>query len=84
MSRFVGAASVAVVLSFAAAAAARGEAADGLRQFVETQYPSLESLYTSIHRNPELSEQEEKTSALLASELFQTRRLFLHLQVEQA
>ena len=58
-----------VLLPLIAAAAARAAATDDLRQFVETQYPSLESIYTSIHRSPELSEQEEKTSALLASEL---------------
>src|SRR3954452_13957438 len=52
-----------------AAAAARAETADDIRRIAEAQYPSLESLYTTVHRNPELSEQEEKTSALLASEL---------------
>jgi len=52
-----------------AAAVARAETLDDVRQFVDKQYPSLESLYTTIHRNPELSEQEEKTAALLASEL---------------
>ena len=52
-----------------AAAAARAETADDVRQFVDKQYPSLESLYTTVHRNPELSEQEEKTAALLAGEL---------------
>ena len=52
-----------------ATAAARAETVDDVRQFVEKQYPSLESIYTTVHRNPELSEQEEKTAALLASEL---------------
>jgi amidohydrolase len=52
-----------------AAAAARAELPDDLRQFADKQYPSLESIYTTIHRNPELSEQEEKTAALLAGEL---------------
>jgi amidohydrolase len=52
-----------------AAAAARAETADDIRRIAEAQYPSLESLYTTVHRNPELSEQEEKTAALLAAEL---------------
>src|SRR5438552_14995513 len=58
-----------VLTVLVAVAAARAGTTDDLRQIVEKQYPSLESLYTTIHRNPELSEQEEKTAALLASEL---------------
>jgi hippurate hydrolase len=52
-----------------AATEARAELLDDLRAFADKQYPSLESIYTTIHRNPELSEQEEKTAALVASEL---------------
>jgi amidohydrolase len=57
------------VVVFLAAAATRADNTEDLRRIAEAQYPSLESLYTTIHRNPELSEQEEKTSARLASEL---------------
>lgn len=32
-------------------------------------YPSLESLYTDLHRNPELSKMEEKTAAKMAERL---------------
>src|SRR5262249_37187360 len=32
-------------------------------------YPDLEALYVDLHRNPELSQQEEKTSAKLADRL---------------
>src|SRR5689334_10702810 len=60
---------VLVLLPLIAAAEARAELRDELRAFADKQYPSLESIYTTVHRNPELSEQEEKTSALLASEL---------------
>jgi hippurate hydrolase len=52
-----------------AAAGAGSELPDEIRTFADKQSPSLESLYTTIHRNPELSEQEEKTAALLAAEL---------------
>ena len=32
-------------------------------------YPSLDALYTDLHRNPELSNQEEKTAAKMAAQL---------------
>src|SRR5438270_12301198 len=38
---------------------------DGLDQI----YPQLDALYLDLHRNPELSSREEKTSARMASEL---------------
>ena len=71
MNRAHGSVATAFIL-LAAAAAARADTADAggdIRRIAEAQYPSLESLYTTVHRNPELSEQEEKTAALLASEL---------------
>src|SRR4051812_48758652 len=63
------AAIVLALLPLIAAAEARAELRDDLRAFADKQYPSLESIYLNIHRNPELSEQEEKTAALLGSEL---------------
>jgi hippurate hydrolase len=57
------------LIVLAAAAAAQADDGADVRRIAEAQYPSLENLYTTVHRNPELSEQEEKTSALLASEL---------------
>jgi amidohydrolase len=36
---------------------------------IDKHYPSLEKLYTELHANPELSQKEEKTSAVMASEL---------------
>jgi amidohydrolase len=68
MNRDIKAAAVALTI-LVTAAAARAEIADDARRIAEAQYPSLESLYATVHRNPELSEQEEKTSALLATEL---------------
>ena len=44
----------------------------GLRSadnFLRDHYPSLDKLYKHLHQNPELSLQEEKTSATIASEL---------------
>lgn len=45
--------------------AAPPEALAGL----EARYPPLEALYIDLHRNPEISLQEEKTSARMAAEL---------------
>lgn len=42
---------------------------DQVRQIVEKQYPALESFYTTLHREPELSLAEEKTSRRLAEQL---------------
>ena len=48
----------------------RGFGADAdLKALVQREYPSLEELYKTIHRNPELSRQESQTSKLLADEL---------------
>src|SRR5215213_1910197 len=57
------------LLASIAAAEARAEAPKDLREFVEKQYPSLESYYTALHRAPELSLMEVKTSQRLAEEL---------------
>lgn len=40
-------------------------------QYLEKIYPDLETLYRYLHQNPELSLQEEETSARLADELQQ-------------
>src|SRR5687767_1739142 len=79
MNRFVTQVShfarVGVVLTLGGVLLARGEAARGesanlaVQQFVAKEYASLEALYKTIHRNPELSRQEEKTAKLLAEEL---------------
>jgi hippurate hydrolase len=42
---------------------------DEVNQRIAAQYPSLEALYRDLHAHPELSLQEEKTSARVASEL---------------
>jgi hippurate hydrolase len=39
-----------------------------VRQMVDKQYPSLETLYTTLHKEPELSLAEEKTSKRLAEQ----------------
>src|SRR5688572_27438800 len=57
------------LLVLTAAAAARAEVPEHIRTFVENQYPSLETFYTTIHREPELSLAEEKTAQRLAKEL---------------
>ena len=36
---------------------------------LDAVYPSIDSLYIDLHRNPELSLQEEKTAAKLAERL---------------
>src|SRR3954468_23534647 len=48
---------------------ARAALPEDLRTFVEKQYPSLESFYTTLHREPELSLAESKTADRLAGEL---------------
>jgi hippurate hydrolase len=42
---------------------------DPVNSYVSAELPDLVDLYRELHRNPELSLQEEKTSALLASAL---------------
>ncbi len=51
------------------AAAQNGGSASDLFASAEHQLPALTETYKHLHRNPELSHHEEKTSALLASEL---------------
>jgi len=46
-----------------------GSAPTDLAASVERQLPALTETYKHLHRNPELSHHEEKTSALLAGEL---------------
>ncbi len=55
-----------VVLARALPAAGPGQS---LQARVKAEYPSLEKLYQEFHRHPELSFQEERTAARLASEL---------------
>ena len=45
------------------------ETTDRIRAIAEREYPALEALYTTIHREPELSLAEEKTSRRLAEAL---------------
>src|SRR5687767_8930759 len=64
---------LAVCFAAAATATARGaagaaDATDDVRKFVEKQYPSLESFYATLHREPELSLAEEKTAKRLAEQ----------------
>ncbi len=40
-----------------------------IEQHIAQEYQSLETLYKTLHQNPELSLQEEKTSARIAEEL---------------
>jgi hippurate hydrolase len=50
-------------------ALAYGQDAAGLKSSVQQQLPSLVETYKHLHRNPELSHHEDKTSAYLAGEL---------------
>ncbi len=52
-----------------AGSAASGSAASDLAASAQRQLPALTETYKHLHRNPELSHHEEKTSALLAGEL---------------
>lgn len=45
------------------------ERADQIKAGIETELPTLEQLYMHLHSHPELSYQEETTSATLAKEL---------------
>src|SRR5580698_4847441 len=49
--------------------AASPETAAAVQKAVDADYPSLEVLYRDFHLHPELSLQEDKTSAKLAAEL---------------
>ena len=46
-------------------------AQEKLQQIIDTEYPSLESLYQHLHAHPELSFAEEKTAERMADELRQ-------------
>ena len=54
-------------MAFAGVAYAQGP--NGLSSSIQAQLPALTETYKHLHRNPELSHFEEKTSAYLASEL---------------
>src|SRR3954470_15175071 len=48
---------------------AHAQAPSGLEASAKAQLPALTETYKHLHRNPELSHHEEKTSAYLAAEL---------------
>jgi len=59
-----------VALGFAAVTAASDPVpVAALRADIDAMYPDIERLYTDLHRNPELSLLEEKTSAKLAARM---------------
>ncbi len=58
-----------VVLAMATLPAVGQTASSSLAASAEAQLPALTETYKHLHRNPELSHHEEKTSALLAGEL---------------
>lgn len=58
---------VGCVVAWAGLAYAQGPS--GLSSSVQAQLPALTDTYKHLHRNPELSHHEEKTSAYLAAEL---------------
>jgi hippurate hydrolase len=61
---------LAALVAFALPLAAQGPAVPSdLAASVKQQLPALTETYKHLHRNPELSRQEEKTSAYLAGEL---------------
>jgi amidohydrolase len=64
-----GLAAVALALTAAAAAAQTGATASASVASVDRIYPDLEALYTDLHQSPELSLQEEKTAAKMATRL---------------
>ncbi len=59
----------ALLCAFALAGAAYAQNSPDLASSVEKQLPALTETYKDLHRHPELSHHEEKTSALLAGEL---------------
>jgi amidohydrolase len=59
-----------VILAFALPLAGQVPAASGdLAESVRRQLPALSETYKQLHRSPELSQHEERTSAFLAGEL---------------
>lgn len=75
MTKIARAAAVLAVIMVGAAPSSGAEGGatpaviEQVRQNVEKQYPALEELYTTLHREPELSLSEEKTAARLAEQL---------------
>lgn len=55
--------------ALAGAATVAAQSSTDLNSSVQAQLPSLEDTYLHLHRNPELSHHEEKTSTYLAAEL---------------
>jgi hippurate hydrolase len=60
---------IALALAVAFAAGARAEKAPPGLEGLDSIYPQLDALYLDLHKAPELSMKEEKTSARLAAEL---------------
>lgn len=60
---------VAIVSMGMAVVAPQAQSPDGLKSSVQAQLPALTETYKHLHRSPELSHHEEKTSAYLATEL---------------
>ena len=60
---------VVLVLAFPMLAQTAATTSSNLAASVKQQLPALTETYKQLHRNPELSHHEEKTSAFLASEL---------------
>jgi amidohydrolase len=58
-----------LLCGFATVLAAHAQAPSALPASVQAQLPALTETYKHLHRNPELSHHEEKTSAYLAGEL---------------
>ncbi len=57
------------LLLSSSAFAASTDVVTRLRADIDAVYPQIDSLYTDLHRNPELSLHEEKTSAKLAERM---------------
>jgi hippurate hydrolase len=60
---------LAFVSAALAAASLPGQAPVDVKTSAQSQLPALTEVYMHLHRNPELSHHEEKTSAYLAAEL---------------
>jgi hippurate hydrolase len=60
---------IVISLMFVLSARAQDAMRRVVNTFVDVKYPSLFELYTNLHANPELSFQEQKSSARLAEEL---------------
>ena len=58
-----------LLCGFLVAAASYAQGPAGLSSSVQAQLPALTETYKNLHRHPELSHHEEKTSAFLAAEL---------------